>query len=467
MSILEYIYILLINLFSIIFVVKAYKKHQVNIFTFFSLTFYIFYIFTPTIYLFTRITTSYEVVFLIILNSFSNIEVISGVLFASIILVLMNYLYNLLYRINNKIYLVDINTGIEANKKRLKKIYILTDFIFIIGFVCITLLIAETGSIQSYLSLGSLTRGIDKDPTMIIRSSYLMLVTLSTVILATPYLYLYLFLEKKKKIILIKFIIALFFAILFLLYNQGRAPLILFILPFIFFNKRVQSLGLPYLTILMILSMGLLRYLDSIFNYITYGIWKVDDSESILKSFVTEFSYPFSNFMLKENFIEISGYRVFYDYVIWPFTLIPNSFLELIGIDKSKITSVSLINTDNYVVLSNMQSNGGIPVDILTFHYYQLGYLGLFIGLIITLFLILYLDKIFKFYKFDLMIKIIVLRISFSVISMINNADFSAIIRNRLDIIILIILLCLLYKSDLKSRRKYEGINDHRLVSTK
>ncbi|MFD2044562.1 hypothetical protein ACFSTA_08610 [Ornithinibacillus salinisoli] len=344
--------------------------------------------------------------------------------------------------------------GLEG-KVLYKKIKLITDIIFLVGVASIVLLIFEVGSLKTYLALGSLTRGLDKSPTDYIGSSYLQLVTLSVIILIPPYLYLYLYRLKNSKIILLKFFISLIFAVLFLLYNQGRAPLVIFFLPFFFAIGKRRKKGVLGLAILFGVGLFLLAYLDAIFQYLAYGYYAVEQSGNYITEFLSQFSYPFANFSLRNELIQYSGYRYMYDYVIWPFTMIPSSILELIGISKESIISVSTFNTKAYGAFLGVDPTGGIPVDLLTFNYYQFGYFTLLPMCLVIGRILRRLDLIFYFFKNNFAIRIVLYRISFSMIGILNNADLSAIVRNRLDIVLLLLIIIYIY------------IYEKRLIETK
>jgi hypothetical protein len=445
-------YFALIVYFSLLVLVFFYiksilKKNGFNMLSLFLMTFTIFYLIIPFVHTFFESYRDNVAPYTQLLNLVSEEEILFNTLIAFLFMSVIIVSYKLSFKRRFSVKEnINSNQKIEL-KNRLNYFGVLrlTDILLILGVGSIVLLIIEVGSLSTYLSLGALTRGLDKDPTQYIRSSYLQLVTLSLVILATPYLYLFLYREKRQKAVLIKFFIALLFSILFLFYNQGRAPLILFFLPFLFTFKSNGKKGVIGLSLVFFLSVYLLSYLDAIFNYISYGVYNVKESSHFITQFLREFSYPFTNFVLKEDLVEATGFRYFYDYVIWPFTMIPSSITNLFGIKKDEIVSVSLKNTSSYGEFLGVAPSGGIPVDFLTFNYYQYGYIALFVICIIVGRLLKGLDHIFYTFHDNLAVKVILYRICFSIINMMNNADISAIVRNRLDVVILIFVVIYLY----------------------
>lgn len=430
-----------------IYVKRIISNNGFNGLSMFILTFSLFYFLVPFVQTYFKPYRDDTSLFTRLLNQMSDEEIFLNLLISILCLLIIILGYNLRFKTKSNKEHVNINNKRKVLEKDVlyKKVTRITDVIFLVSVTSIVLLIIEVGSLKTYLSLGALTRGLDKDPTDYIRPSYLQLVTFSTIVLVTPYLYVYLYRVKKSKVMVLKVIVSLFFSILFLLYNQGRAPLIIFFLPFLFTARKRSKKGFLGLGVLFGIGLFLLNYLDRIFQYLAYGYYTVGTKVNFITEFLSEFSYSFANFSLRNELVDYAGYRYMYDYFIWPFTMIPSSLLKLIGINKESIVGVSTINTEAYGVFSGVQASGGIPVDLLTFNYYQLGYLTLipmcfFIGRILKK-----LDRIFYFFKDDFAIKVVLYRISFSMINILNNADFSAIVRNRLDVVVLIIILIYIY----------------------
>lgn len=417
------------------------KNNGFNMMAMFMLTFTMFYLIVPFVQTFFKSYRNETSIFNFLFNEMSEESIFFNVLICLICLICIISSYQLTGKRNYKLKECNEKTSVSEKRVLYKKLSFIVDIIFLISLLSIVLIIIEVGSIKSYLALGTLTRGIDKMPTTVIRSSYLQLITLSTLILVPPYVYLYLYRINRKKVTKIKFVISFVFAILFLLYNQGRAPIILFVIPFIFSNKKISKKAIFKLLILFIFGLISLKYLDAIFKYLSYGNFVLDDGGNYIEKFLGEFSYPFTNFSIRSDLIEYSGYRYFYDYIVWPFTMIPSSLLKLIGLNKELIISISSVNTNIYGSLVGISPTGGIPVDFLTFNYYQFGYISLFLSCFVVGVLLKKFDNIFRYFSDNLPIRIILYRISFSIINILNNSDISAIVRNRLDIMVLIFLL--------------------------
>lgn len=458
-SIFSYMsFMVYIAIFSLvyIYVKRIISNNGFNILSMFILTFSIFYLFVPFVQSYFKLHRDNTSFFTILLNQMSDEEVFFNFLICAGCLLFIILSYNLRFKSkgNGRKSDFESTTTILDQHKLYKKINRITDVIFFISVISMVLLIVEVGSLKTYLTLGSLTRGLDKAPTDYIRPSYLQLVTFSTVVLVTPYLYVYLYRMRRSKIMVLKIIVSLIFSILFLLYNQGRAPLILFFLPFFFTFGKKRKKGFLGLTILFGVGVFLLSYLDRLFQYLAYGSYTVETNTHFITQFLAEFSYSFANFSLRDELVNYSSYRYMYDYLIWPFTMIPSSLLKIIGFSKESLIAVSTINTEAYGTFLGIKPSGGIPVDLLTFNYYQFGYITLIPICLILGRVLKKIDMIFYFFKDNFAIKIVLYRISFSMINILNNADISAIVRNRLDIVILFIIVIYIYKQNKNMKNK-------------
>ncbi|MGE6716271.1 O-antigen polymerase [Peribacillus frigoritolerans] len=417
----------------------------------FILSFSMFYFVVPFIQTFFKLYRDDTSLFTRLLNQISDEEIFLNLFISSICLLLIVFSYKLNFKSKGSEPIQDsINQNVVGKDVLYKKINRITDMVFLVGLGSMIFLIAEVGSLKTYLSLGAMTRGLDKSPTDFIRSSYLQLVTLSVIILVTPYLYLYLYRMKKSKFIIIKFLVSFLFSVLFLFYNQGRAPLIIFFLPFLFTISKRSKKNFLGLVGMFVVGLFLLNYLDAIFQYFAYGNYLVEKNGNFITGFLSEFSYPFTNFSLRNDLIDINGYRYMYDYLIWPLTMIPSSLLNIVGLSKESLISVSTLNTEAYGVLLGVTPTGGIPVDLLTYNYYQFGFVTLIPMCFVIGRILRKLDKIFVFFDNNFAIKIVLYRISFSLITFLNNADISAIVRNRLDVVLLALIIIYIYKKSLK-----------------
>jgi oligosaccharide repeat unit polymerase len=416
---------------------KSIAKYGFNNINIFILIYTIFYILVPFFSIFFKDYRDDTTLYNMVLNSFNDYSI----LFNSILCIF--FLGVILFVYHNPVTREPFN--IEINKEEIhsiniylyKKINRFADGIFIIGGSSIIILVISSGGILNYLALGSSARGATSTISDHISSGLIPLITLSVIILVCPYLYYYLLKVKNNNILKFKFILSMLLVIFYLIYNQGRAPLLLFLLPFFLVSKFMKRKKLLKLVLLFLTCFPLLNILNGFFLYLSYGVYRTEE-HSILSSFLLEFSYPFTNFLNRNYLIEVNGFRYGLDYIYWFFTLIPNSILKLIGLSKDSIETLGSLNTNGYSIITNSENQGGIPVDFLTFNYYEGGYLTLLIALVLTGYLLKILDRNFLILKNNLAIKIILYRISISILNLITNSDWSVIARTRTDIIILV-----------------------------
>lgn len=195
-------------------------------------------------------------------------------------------------------------------------------------------------------------------------------------VLLSSYLYFILYLDERNSkttnayMFLISFIFSLYYFIIF----AGRLPFFLYILAFLihflvsFFNKSQVSFKkiiFLFLTPIIMLNVyQIIRNFDSGSSY-SESMWET------LKRYIIEFSFPYiNNFVMTTTQFE---YRYFQDYFIWIVRIIPSSILAKFDVDKP--SSLDQINTIN----QGATNSGGIPVDIISFGNYQLGYIGIIV----------------------------------------------------------------------------------------
>lgn len=400
----------------------------------------LFYIVIPIIYVLIPEYRDDTTLFNILLGKNSDSSIAMAVMMMSILILLYYFSYIRGKSNYDSSILIDWNSANDACSRKIERI---ADVCFVLGALSVGICMQAVGGFMSYLAFGVNMRGIDKDMTMTIDSALLPLITLSTVVLVSPYLY-YMLVHKDSKGSIkhkIKFWASFFLATIYLLYNQGRLPLLLFFVPFLLDMKVFKRMSLWSLLLITIGSVFLLSIMDSLFIYLSFGYWDSGSDSSFLNTLLLEFTYPFSNFINRDTLVDKIGFRYGYDYIVWILLLIPASLLSPLGIVKKNITTMGLLNTEAYSSVLNQIAGGGIPTDFFTFNYYQFGYFSLIIATIIAGKLLSKLDGIVTQIRNNPMTSIITLRISFLLISLVNNFDFSVIFRMRFDLLILIYVL--------------------------
>lgn len=409
----------------------------------------LFYIITPIFYLcFTEKRNSLAL-YNRLLSERSNIEICMSILVCSVLISIIFAVYKSRRQIRIKIrtrravrFEKRIVEWYSINEKCSKHIKVLADVCFMLGGLSIILCMRAVGGVEAYLALGSKTRGLNKNVTDYISGEYLPLITLSSIILVVPFLYKYLLECSNRNIFLrVKFFSSLIISIMYLMYNQGRLPLLLFFIPFIFNSKVARKMKITGIILATLGSIFLLEPLSGLFTYLSYGRIYSSTTSDMLSTFLLEFTYPFANFTNRIVLISHVGLRLGIDYVQWPFMVIPSSLLKMIGFTKSNLISVGSLNTAAYEAALGVEASGGIPADFFIFNYYQLGWLTLIASVICVGLFLKAVDKRIVYLKENPAVRILVLRSSFLIVSLVNNFDLAAIVKMRFDFVILIAVI--------------------------
>lgn len=464
-------------LFSVLFIVLsciialgicAYSYRQIqsngfNCCTTFLMIMVLFYIVIPLLYVLFQESRDVSTAFNILLSTRSLDDIAMNMLLASVLIAMLLFFYHctvkqgtiLLYRRFGKENTTDYQAWDKINRTAELKIERMADITLILGGISIIMCITAVGGIGKYLALGSQARGLNKSLSDYISSSFLPLITLSNIILASPFLYKYLLsVEKKRYFLKIKFWVSFCIAVIYLLYNQGRLPLLLFFVPFLLDLKIAKKAKIGTLIAVSILCIFVLEPLSNLFIYFSYGRVVSTQSAGFLNTLLLEFTYPFANFVNRSELLNCIGMRWGIDYIQWPLTVLPSSILKLIGFSKSSIETIGSLNTNAYSTIVG-GVGGGIPTDFFTFNYYQFGTVSLLLALPIIALVLKKIDSRISNVADNDATKILILRVCFLVISMVNNFDFSVIFRMRFDIII--IIWAIFYIAKIKKRYTYES----------
>jgi oligosaccharide repeat unit polymerase len=247
--------------------------------------------------------------------------------------------------------------------------------------------------------------------------------------------------EKSRNKLLYKFIfvVSMILAVIFLLFNAGKAGIITFALCFIipFLHKRIKH---PWkITIIFgIVGVKILDLLDALFVYLQNGNWKIT-TNTIMES-ITGFTYPFRNLLFLPQMTEEFGFRWGRDFIIGPINIIPGVFFE-----------PSYVITSKFFVGNNWKSIGGVPDDIITFGYLQLGLIGV-IGVAVLFGIICgKIDRILSQIDSNSSYYFVATSIVISIFNYMASADITGLIRNQFQLYLCV--FCVLYAS---SRRNYE-----------
>lgn len=320
----------------------------------------------------------------------------------------------------------------------------LADMLFLVGVTAMAACIYGAGGVRAYLSLGSLTRGLGKNVAKSISRAYLPMITLSSVILIPAYLYSFVLRAsgRPRGGVALRFVGSFLLALLYLMYNQGRMPLLLFLLPFVMDWKPLRRFRTTGLLVLFAGCCLLLERLSSLFNYLSYGRWYDRFEESLLSVLLQEFTYPFANFACRRALVKEMGMRWGTDLLTWPAVVLPSSVDQLFGVEKADIVTIDGLLTETYSLVTGLKRQGGIPTDLFLFLYAQSGLPSLLLGLTVLGRLLAAWDRRFAPLQGNPAARLLILRVAMVGISCVNHFDIAVILRTRVD---LVVLLCVLY----------------------
>lgn len=440
----------IIALWICIYSYRQIQRNGFNCCTTFLMVMILFYIAIPLLYVVFQDRRDASTAFNRLLSTKSLDDIAINMFLASAFIALILFFYHcsvkhrgiILYRRFGKKNTTDSQTWDKINGIAKIKIERISDITLILGGISIIVCIFAVGGISRYLALGSQTRGLNKNLSDYISSSFLPLITLSNIILAPPFLYKYLLgiklhVKRKSTFLKVKFLVSFCLAVIYLLYNQGRLPLLLFFVPFLLDMKIARKAKIGTLIVLSILCIFALEPLSNLFIYLSYGRVVSTQGAGLLNTLLLEFTYPFSNFVNRSELLKYVGMRWGIDYIQWPLTVLPSSILKLVGFSKSSIETIGSLNTNAYSTIVRVVG-GGIPTDFFTFNYYQFGMASLLIALPVVAFVLKIIDSRISNVADNAAAKILILRVCFLLISMVNNFDFSVIFRMRFDFLIIV-----------------------------
>jgi hypothetical protein len=343
------------------------------------------------------------------------------------------------------------------------KIFYLGLISFIISFLSLSYYTYNLNGIWNAIKLAEYYRAIDSQ----IQDDFMFLRLFQPFILSSFFCFLILnnikrYNENIKDLIknfAYKFMLVVTFilSIYYLIINAGRAPILVFIFTIILYkSKKIKIKQLLIISALIIIGF---IYGDLILEFLITGEISFTEINGdkyliMLSKFVEQTIYPYINVVKVPSFISnVSDFRFFADYIfVWIINMIPGAFLGIFGIDK--IPPLWVINTNNFNSII-----GGIPVDIISIGYYQLGFIGVILISFIFGMITSRLDDIFQKYEHEA-IRLLRIRFLFLISTIVINAEPESIVRGNINIIVMYIVFIIcskkLYKVN-KSGDSYEN----------
>lgn len=334
-----------------------------------------------------------------------------------------------------------LNEDKEINKKVLFKTFEIVGYITLfLGAVSFTIIIQALGGIGNTLAIGEVIRGFDGDNSLasfIGRNKALLLIP-ARLITVTPIIFYFLIINRNNPLDKVIFVISFVISMIFLLFNAGKTPLILFLIPFIYiFFKNYFKRVWTKLIILAIIALPLIDVLDNLFIYFSTKQWEKVEVDYL--SYIHDFIFPIRNILNLRDIVSIENYQ---------FGI--NFFKEILDVLPRVSFDPLFYITSEYYGGPNWRS--GIPTDILTYGYFQMGSAGVVLTLLLFGFIIGKLEqKLIKLPRGKSRDFISVV-LATSVTGVVAYADLSSLLKS--NVIFLSICLILIVASRHLTRQK-------------
>ena len=349
-------------------------------------------------------------------------------------------------RISRKPFPIPVHKR-ETDLKRLYTTYRIVGYsCLLVGLLSTIIISVSLGGIVELIKLSEKARSYGKGAEPYIESGLLPFRALMILVLASPFLFLIVKRIRKNLINSILFYVSMIASSIFLLINAGRIVIFTFFIPF-FLNHLLKSRHrLLYLTLLCFFILFLLPISDDLFFYISYGFFKEPNHGlNPLQYFIEQFGYPYANLLNAGCLRENIGFRYGVDLILWILNIVPVSILNSFGLWK-------ILNINDHVSLFYSMTGdvskiiSGVPTDIITFGYLQLGIVGTVCIIFFFSLFIKYLDKMMYSDSHYLIKEEMYLRMILISGFFVSNACLDSIIRGRADFIIFFVLTLLGYK---------------------
>ncbi|WP_080832538.1 O-antigen polymerase [Cohnella massiliensis] len=339
----------------------------------------------------------------------------------------LNVIYNITINKQNITHNIEIEIKKESIIKILSVIAYATCFI---GGVSFIIFIASLGGIVNALKIADINRSFSSSLTDFVDYNYSLLIIPARLITVSPFLFFLLGSLRKKVFDRFFFVFSFLISISFFLFNAGRAPLIIFLLSFLYviLSRYFKKIWLK-LVLVGVISLPLLDFLDSLFIYFGTNQW-VSYKVDYLK-YTYQLIHPFKNILNIPDITSEYGLNFGSDFI--------TSFLNFIpGVNFPK----SYENTSLFFSGGNWMVVGGVPNDPITFGYIQFGLAGVVMVFGFLGFLLARIDAVLRKLPNNNATKLICSILVTNMFILISSADLEAVLRG--NVIVVILSFCLL-----------------------
>lgn len=449
MAILYFAFLLI----GILFQIKLWRKDKLSGFSIFHASFLIYYVVTPlTLAVFNNTFANLPGIFTDVVYNSDLINKINAIGFTAISYIVMLFTY---FSFEKKMirprvsYLNKVNSDSGKDiRKSMKIVFRFGIFFLVFGGGSMVLFFMELGGFKAALRFSETLRYIGTEPADYYGPMGAIFRMLSFFIMGAAYclkLYADSVKDKKSKIL---FYLSFILSIMYLLFNSGRATILLFLVPFLLeplLRKNKNIIGtLVFLFLAVILTAQLL---DKVLYQLSVGgISQLQIDSNLLMSInaaLQDLTFPYANTLKWTDMNHLLGYRFGQDYFVWLIDILPTRLFSLFGISIPNFDAIN-VNTSAYYFYTMPNLMGGVPTDFITLGLRQLHLPGLLLNSFIFSFFALYIDRLSR--SIGSKYNLISIRIKLSFFTLVANNDLSAFVRGSLFIIIIIIMLMLISK---------------------
>lgn len=318
-------------------------------------------------------------------------------LFSIIGFIGLNIGYNVTLGLRNKPqYVLSQNDGDKNTYTDYSdSVLLISAFImFAIGLCSLILWTRAFGGVVAFLDYASAVRsGYDTGIT----NSYTVFKRFAPLLQFANLIYFAIWKKEKKPLCLILFILSLFFSILYLLANDGRAPMIMHFVSLAWlwssFSHRKNSKKTRWILIVLcgFAALLLMHNYESIYGYLKNGT-DIELSGDIFSSIRDEFSFTTRNIQAVFLALEDNPYmfKLPSELLNGLFGILPS------GLRPDWLVNLEKVNTQYWVMGASAVYYGGKPPDIITTGIYTMNYFGILLLPMVFGMILKKLDDYFK-----------------------------------------------------------------------
>ena len=316
------------------------------------------------------------------------------------------------------------------DKNRMKKCAkFLMWFSFLVGGGSFILYIRAFGGVERLFYYAEYLRSFSSSGSTIVGYWASILLLPARMIVATPLIAIMVQENEKRFIYKFVFVVSFVLACIFLLADSGKISILMFLLIYAvpIANKFVKH-PWRWAILCAIICFPLIGVLDSLFSYISSGIWQ--DVSTQWTSYFGQLTYPWANTLNMEKIFPLSNLRWGSDYITGILNILPGISV----FPPYEDISVFYSGTD-------WMQGGGTPSDLLIFGYSQFSYFGIIVEAILLGWLCGKADNILKQVPHTFAGVMLHTALVVGMVNLCMNADVTGIIQSQFTLVFSVIIL--------------------------